>query len=245
MRGQEASSTSSVTDPVIRAQEVSKSFGHFKALDRITFDVCRGDCLLLLGANGAGKTTLLKLMSGLSRPSGGRVQVMGIDLKALPAEARRHIGFLSHAPQLYAELSARENLRFFGCLFQVPDLARRLEEMLELVELRHRGRDLVRTFSRGMQQRLSIAKAFLHHPELILLDEPHSGLDPYAASVLNRLFEQYHSEGKTLIITTHNLEMPLRFANRVAILRRGQLAHWGPILGISAQELRELFDCYR
>jgi heme exporter protein A len=170
---------------------------------------------------------------------------MGIDLKAMPAAARSNIGFLSHSPQLYAELSARENLRFFGCLFQAPDLSHRIEEMLELVELRHRAHDLVRTFSRGMQQRLSIAKAFLHRPELILLDEPHSGLDPYAASVLNRLFEQYHSEGKTLIITTHNLEMPLRFANRVAILRRGQLAHWGPILGISAQELRELFDCYR
>jgi heme exporter protein A len=238
-------SPSTAPESVVRIQELSKSYGHFKALEKVSLQVHGGDCMLLLGANGAGKSTLLKLVSGLSRPSAGRICVEGIDIKELPAEARRRIGFLSHAPQLYSELSARENLRFFGRLFGVEDLEARVNDILELVELRHRANDLVRNFSRGMQQRVSIAKAFLHRPSLILLDEPHSGLDPYAAGVLNRLFEQFHAEGRTLIIATHNLEQPLRFANRLAILRRGCLAHQENTQSISSQELHQLFERYR
>lgn len=232
-------------EAVIRIEGLSKSYGHFKALERIDLQVDGGDCILLLGANGAGKSTLLRLVSGLSRPSAGRIFVEGMDLKELPAEVRRRIGFLSHAPQLYGELSARENLRFFGRLFDVQDLESRVDEVLDLVELRHRANDLVRNFSRGMQQRVSIAKAFLHRPSLILLDEPHSGLDPYAAGVLNHLFEQFHAEGRTLVIATHNLDQPLPFANRLAILRRGCLAHQESIQGISSQELHRLFEQYR
>ena len=238
-------SSTNQSDIDVSIQDLSKSFGNFKALERGTFDVSRGDCLLLMGSNGAGKTTLLKILSGLSRPTEGRVHIRGINLQDLPATARSKIGFLSHAPQLYGELSARENLIFFGRLFGVEHLSQRVEELMEIVELEDRARDLVRNFSRGMQQRVSIAKTFLHHPSLVLLDEPHSGLDPYATSVLNRLFEQYHEEGRTLILSTHDLKIPLKFINKLSILRRGRLVHFAAIDGISSTELHDLFVTYR
>jgi len=216
---------------LLRLDSLSKAFGHFRALDQVSLALDAGECLLLLGSNGAGKTTLLRILAGLTRSTSGVFMIGGTTSTRLPAEARRQVGFLSHAPQLYPELSARENLRFFGRLYGISDLERRIAAMLVLVGMEARSDEPVRSYSRGMQQRISIAKALLHDPPLLLLDEPYSGLDPAAARRLNLLLERFHGDGKTMILTTHQLEMSLPFVDRVAILSRGKVVRLESLTG--------------
>jgi heme exporter protein A len=217
--------------PLLQLNSISKAFGHFQALDAVSFDLQKGECLLLLGSNGAGKTTLLRILAGLTRSTRGTFTIGGTASGHLPAEARRLVGFLSHAPQLYPELSARENLRFFGKLYAVSALEQRVLELLAMIGLEARADKPVRCYSRGMQQRVSIAKALLADPPLLLLDEPYSGLDPSAARRLNLLLERFHGEGKTFVLTTHQLEMTLPFVDRVAILFRGRLVRMEALQG--------------
>jgi len=173
----------------VEAKELSKAFGTRKALDGVSFDLPEGAFLSIFGPNGAGKTTLLKLLSTLARPTGGQARVGGIDLKEEPDKARELIGVIPHQSMLYPDLTAEENLALYAELYGVADPKARAVELLEAVGLSHRRLDPVRTFSRGMTQRISIARALVHDPAVVFLDEPYSGLDPHAVDIFDSLIE--------------------------------------------------------
>jgi heme exporter protein A len=209
---------------MIKVHNLVKSFGPTTALRGVNLSVPEGQFVTLVGPNGAGKTTLLRILATLSRPTQGTVKIGGHDLSQGAAEARRKIGLVSHQTLLYGDLSAEENLRFYGRMYDVADLDARITQVLEMVGLAHRRRDPVRTFSRGMQQRLAIARAVLHRPSLMLLDEPYTGLDQDAAARLEAVMSSVGTEGRTVVMTTHDLERGLAVADRVVILVKGRVA---------------------
>jgi len=209
---------------MIHVKGLVKSFGPTMALRGVNLSVPEGQFLTVVGPNGAGKTTMLRILATLSRPTQGVVQIGGRELPQGAAEVRRHIGLVSHQTLLYGDLSAEENLRFYGRMYDVPDLDARVTQVLEQVGLAHRRRDPVRTFSRGMQQRLAIARAVLHRPSLMLLDEPYTGLDQDAAARLETVMSTVGTEGRTVVMTTHDLERGLAVADRVVILVKGRVA---------------------
>jgi heme exporter protein A len=209
---------------MIRIRGLEKSFGSHRVLRGIDLDVAQGDCLALIGPNGAGKTTLLRILATLSRPNAGSIQLDGIDLNADAQASRRRIGFLSHQPLLYSDLTAEENLRFYGQMYDVPDRGKRISEMLDRVGLENSRHDLVRTFSRGMRQRLSIARALMHNPPVLLMDEPYTGLDQQASKMLDEILQNVGVDAHTVILTTHDLEHGWQISNRIAMLIDGKLA---------------------
>ena len=213
------------TAAAVRARGLRKAFGARIALDGVDLDLPAGTFLTLMGPNGSGKTTLLRLLAGLSRPSGGELRVLGAIPGPAAAGLRAQVGLVSHEPQLYADLSAEENLRFFAALYGVPDREARIDMALGRVELGARRRDPVRALSRGMTQRLSIARALLHGPSLLLLDEPTTGLDDRALGILVDLLAELHDGRRTLILTTHRLDVGLRVADRIAVQARGRIVH--------------------
>ncbi|HEX4996725.1 MAG TPA: heme ABC exporter ATP-binding protein CcmA [Terriglobia bacterium] len=211
----------------LESRDIRKSFGSFTALAGVTLRVARGDFLTLFGANGAGKTTLLKIAASLMAPTSGQLFVEGVDIREEPEQARRHIGFLSHNTYIYRDLSPLENLRFFARLYSVPDPLPRIRELLDRVGLSRRANDPVRAFSRGQQQRVGLARAILHDPSLILLDEPYTGLDVSAAETLDGILADAVERRKTVILTSHDVERGLRPASRAAIVDRGRLVFDG------------------
>ena len=214
------------TDSIaVQVRSLSRVFGARRALDRLDLEIPAGEFLTILGSNGAGKTTFLKILAGLARPSAGQVEIFGTDLRGDGAdEVRGRIGMVGHASLLYARLSARENLVFHARLFGVQEPGARALWMLEQMNLADRADDPAGTFSRGMLQRLSIARALIHDPDLLLLDEPFTGLDPYARENLADLLAGVHGRGRTVIMTSHDLEMGRRLASRVVLIRRGRVA---------------------
>jgi len=208
---------------MIEVKSLVKSFGPTTALRGVNLSVSDGQFVTLVGPNGAGKTTLLRILATLSRPTLGHVKIAGHELPKGAAEARRSIGLVSHQTLLYGDLSAEENLRFYGRMYDVAGLDARITEVLEMVGLARRRRDPVRTFSRGMQQRLAIARAVLHRPSLMLLDEPYTGLDQEAAARLEAVMSSVGTEGRTVVMTTHDLERGLAVADRVVILAKGRV----------------------
>jgi len=204
---------------------VSKFYGHFPALKDIQLNVAAGATVALLGRNGAGKTTLLRILAGLSKPSEGSVRVNGADVRE--QRTRRRIGVLGHGISLYDELSAAENLRIFAQLYGYADPAKRAAEWLERVGLERVRDGLVREFSRGMRQRLAVARAFLHDPDILLFDEPFTALDDRAIAVLQNLLTGAHAAGRTIIMSTHQLREALLLATHVALVQRGQLVYEG------------------
>ncbi|HDQ70968.1 MAG TPA: heme ABC exporter ATP-binding protein CcmA [Chloroflexi bacterium] len=213
---------------MIEVHNLTKSFGPHTALQDVTFSIETGASVTLVGPNGAGKTTLLRILATLSRPSGGTIRVGGLDIAEQNHAVRQCIGFLSHKPLLYEDLTAEENLRFYARMYNLGDIQERVETLLDRVELLRRRDDLVRTFSRGMQQRLSVARALLHRPQVLLLDEPYTGLDSDAVQMLLDLLQDLSSDGSgecTLLLTTHNLAQGLRTGRRVMILHRGRLVY--------------------
>ncbi len=207
----------------LESENIRKTFGHFTALAGVTLNVQRGEFLALFGRNGAGKTTFLKIASTLVRATDGNLRVEGFDIREEPEQARRHIGFLSHNTYLYRDLNSVENLRFFGRLYGMPDSEDRINTLLDRVGLRRRASDPIRSFSRGLHQRLGIARVLLHDPSLILLDEPYTGLDANAVETLNAMLDEAVNAGKTVILTTHDLDQGLRGATRAAIIDRGKI----------------------
>src|SRR4029079_19201027 len=177
----------------------------------------------LFGSNGAGKTTFLKVAAGLMRPTKGSLCIEGFDVAKNAEETRRRIGFLSHNTFVYRDLSPLENLKFFCRLYGVSDSEERLLELLKRVDLAQRANEPVRAFSRGLQQRVGIARALLHDPSLILLDEPYTGLDAKAVAMLNNILDEFVAAGRTVLLTTHDLEQGLRGATRVVIMDRGKV----------------------
>jgi heme exporter protein A len=210
---------------VIHVRGLVKSFGDHVALRGIDLDVDRGERLTLVGPNGAGKTTLLRILATLSKPTEGSVLLAGLDLGAQDMDIRHQIGFLSHQPLLYDDLSGRDNLRFYGRMYDVPSLDNRIRDLLHQVGLQHHGPDLVRTYSRGMKQRLAIARAVLHDPALLLLDEPYTGLDQQAGEMLDAVLQDVGIKERTIVMTTHNMERGLRLGQHMAILVGGRIVH--------------------
>jgi heme ABC exporter ATP-binding subunit CcmA len=204
---------------------VWKYYGDFPALRDISFSVEPGACMALLGRNGAGKTTLLRIIAGLSRAARGGVSVFGKDTRE--RETRRQIGIIGHGISLYDELSALENLRLFARMYGVEDGGRTVSEWLERTGLDKVRDGLVREFSRGMRQRLAVARAFLHDPSVLLLDEPFTALDDRAIALLQSLLRDAIAQGRTIVLSTHQLREALELATHVALLVRGRLAHTG------------------
>lgn len=206
----------------LEVRDVSRTFGARKALDKVSLDLPRGAFLSIFGPNGAGKSTFLKILSTLTPPSKGKAKVLGYDVVADAVELREHIGFISHNPLLYPDLSAAENLEFFAEIYNLDNAKDRVRDMLVAVELDHRRYDLVRTFSRGMTQRLSIARALLHAPEVIFLDEPYSGLDPHAMDILDGLVAKIRDQ-HTFVMVSHDLTKGLELCSHALILAKGKV----------------------
>ncbi len=230
--------------PLIEISNLQKAFGRHRVLRGINLDIEAGSSVVLFGPNGAGKTTLLHILATLSRPSGGRVRVAGVDVTSNPEGIRQYLGLVSHAPLLYDDLSAAENLEFYARLYGIASPEARIRELLERVGLIHRRRDTVRTFSRGMVQRLAIARALLHNPPILLLDEPDTGLDPQAAEMMTGLLAELGGSERTVLMTTHHLERGLELADRVLVLSAGAIVFDTPADGLTYGDLRPLYDRY-
>ena len=209
---------------VIEVRRLTKRFGLKTVLRNLDFRVEQGEFVALLGPNGAGKTTFLRILASLSRPSLGEVRIAGYRLPQQASAVRRRLGVVSHLPLLYGDLTAEENLRFYGRMYGLPELERRITEVLDLVGLAGRRRDLVRTFSRGMQQRLAIGRAVLHDPEVMLFDEPHTGLDQDASAMLDAVLREVAARGRTVVMTSHDLARSADLASRYDVLSRGVIA---------------------
>jgi heme exporter protein A len=204
---------------------VSKYFGDYPALRDVGFTVAPGSVVALLGRNGAGKTTLLRILAGLAKPSKGAVRIYGSSVRDEPT--RRRIGVLGHGISLYDELTATENLILFAKLYGLPDAAKRADRWLERTGLERVRDGLVREFSRGMRQRLAVARTFLHDPEVLLFDEPFTSLDDRAIAVLQSLIAEARERGGTVVMSTHQLREAIELATHVALIRKGQLAYAG------------------
>jgi heme exporter protein A len=226
---------------MIETRSLTKAFGLRPVLRGVDLEVGSGECVALMGPNGAGKTTLLRILATLSKPTGGLVRVAGLPLPAGAGEVRRHLGVVSHHTLLYADLTAEENLQFFARLHALRNPEPRMAAVLEQVGLRSRRRDLVRTFSRGMQQRLAIARALLPDPEVMLFDEPYTGLDPQAADMLDTVLRDVGVRGRTVLLTTHDLARGWALADRVAILVRGVIAFTARCSEVALPALAETY----
>ena len=211
--------------PVVDAAGLSRDFGGRRAVDGVTFTLGAGDCLALFGPNGAGKTTLLRLLAGLLSPSSGSCRVNGVLMRD-GRGARAQVGFISHASMLYGALTAQENLEFTARLHGLTDPANAARRALTAMRVLDRAESPVRALSRGLQQRVSIARAIVHSPGLLLCDEPYTGLDEAGAAALTGALGERRAEGAALVLVTHNLGEGLALATHAAIMRRGRLARF-------------------
>ncbi|QCC46456.1 ABC transporter ATP-binding protein [Halobellus limi] len=207
--------------PAIAVEDVTKSYGHFTAVDGLSFAVERGSTVGLFGPNGAGKTTLLRMMAGLARPTRGTITVDGVELAPDDYATYRTIGVVTHETMLYDDLTARENLRFHADLHGVDDPADRCASVLDTVGLSRRGSDRPAAFSHGLRKRLSLARALLHDPEVLLLDEPYTGLDQHSAADLEAVLDGF--DDRTVVLTTHDLERGVARCDRGLVVDRGRL----------------------
>ena len=228
----------------IQVSQLNKSYGSHLALRGVDLSIKPGERVALFGPNGAGKTTLIKILATIVKPTSGTVMVDGADLKDKPEVFRRRIGLVSHSTFLYSHLSAYENLDFYGRIYDVPRRRERILQVIEQVEMSTRLHDRVGSLSRGMQQRVSIARAMLHDPAVMLLDEPETGLDQRSASIVWSALLGTGSARRTVIVVTHSLERGLELSDRVALLVKGRIAHEAPTAGMSLDRLRELYNSY-
>ncbi len=216
---------STCTELAIEVQGLTKSFGNHSALRGVDLEVRRGESVVIFGPNGAGKTTLIKVLATIMNPSSGKVLIDGLNLKNHAEEIRRRIGVVSHQTFLYSSLTAYENLKFYSRMYDVPRAEERIREAVAMVEMTSRLNDRVGILSRGMQQRLSIARSLLHKPSIMLLDEPETGLDQQASSILWKVLQPEGGEKHTIILATHNLERGLELADRLLILDKGKIVY--------------------
>lgn len=228
----------------IETERLAKSFGSNRALSGVDIRVKKGDHLTIFGPNGAGKTTLIKLLSTLAKPSGGSARVEGLDISSDPVNVRRRLGVVTHPTFLYNDLTIFETLQFYGKMYRVPDLEHRIGEVISQVQLDARMHDRVGTLSHGMQKRAAIARAVLHNPSVMLLDEPESGLDPVAAIMMRGIMEALDSGDRTVVMTTHNIERGLELADHVAILHEGEVVYQEAKKDIDTEGFNELYKRY-
>ncbi len=219
-------------ESVIRVDNLCYRYGEHLAVDHLSFDARAGEVLGLLGPNGAGKTTSVRLLNGLLEPDSGQLRVMGYDPVEQGCELRRQTGVLTETPALYERLTAQQNLTFFGTMAGMDgsDLAMRITDLLAFFDLSARANDRVATYSKGMKQRLALARALLHNPKMLFLDEPTSGLDPEAAQAVHGLIESVSRQnGQTVLLCTHNLHEAERLCDRLVVLDRGKLLAFGSL----------------
>jgi heme exporter protein A len=224
-------------NPILETRDVSKFFGDHAALKGVSLSVRPGDSILLYGPNGAGKTTLLRIMASLARPTSGKVLFDGRDIERDGTNAKAAIGFLSHTTFLYNELTVGENLRFFGSLFRLERLKQKITAALETFDLRDRESVRVRDLSRGLQQRVSLARAVLHDPQVILLDEPFTGLDHHSAEKLSELLRGLAGQGKGLLFSNHDFAQGAAIARQLVVLGAGRMRYNGPLSEAPLQAL--------
>jgi len=208
---------------MIEIRRVAKYFGRFSALRDLTLTIRSGDFVALFGRNGAGKTTLLRIIAGLTRASSGAVRILSPS-PLTPQQARGSMGYLSHNTALYADLTGLENLKFYARIHDLNLSDQALEERIERVGLKGRGGDPVRNYSRGMQQRLAIARSLMHDPAILLMDEPFTGLDPHGTDFLKRHLNDAHALGKTCVMAIHDPELGYELASRLVVIEKGAVA---------------------
>mgnify|MGYP003964974221 FL=1 len=230
----------------IEVRHLRKAFGTLKAVDGIDFELKQGEFLTVFGPNGAGKTTLIKILAGLTQPSSGTAKVAGFDIAEGHPEMRKEIGIISHATALYADLTPLENLIFFARMHGLKQPEDRALKVIDEVGLSPRRNDRVRTFSRGMLQRLSIARAVLHDPAILFLDEPFTGLDLHATNVLKEHLQRLHDRHRTILMTTHDISCGLEMCDKVALQVQGKFAFLENITDIDKDQFESIyFDAVR
>ena len=225
MKPPSPSTLTSTGAPIVETADLTRTFGSRKAVSGVTFSLVPGNCLAVFGPNGAGKTTLLRLLAGLLKPSSGSARLAGIPLPG-GSLARSRVGLISHNTMLYDALSARENVTFAARLYGIRDPRTRVDDSLRRMSMLERADAPVRLLSRGMQQRVSIARAMVHSPQVVLADEPYSGLDESGARSLTALLGELRSSGTAIIIVTHNLAEGLSLATHAAVMRRGKFVRY-------------------
>ncbi len=228
----------------LRIKGLRKGYDGIEALRGIDLSLQKGEFLSLFGPNGAGKTTLIRIISTLLKPGSGSVRVMDFDIEEHAEEFRAQLGVISHQSFLYNDLSARENLEFYAALYRVNDPVGKTGELLRLVGLHDREDSQVSGFSRGMQQRLSIARALINDPSLLLLDEPYTGLDEHASILLSGHLRQLHSRQRTIVMVTHDLKRGLESATKVGILSKGRLVYLKERSEVDTDEFEHVYLRY-
>jgi len=234
---------------MIQLHALTKRYGRFTAVDGLDLHVPRGQLFGFLGPNGAGKTTTLRMIAGILRATSGSVRIGGVDLAADPIAAKSKLGFIPDRPFIYEKLTGAEFLRFVAGLYDQsgPTVERRARELLALFDLENWRDELVESYSHGMRQKLIISSAFVHRPEVIVVDEPMVGLDPKAARILKDLFREYTARGNTIMMSTHTLEVAETLCDRVGIIQNGKLVAAGTVSelraegGENARGLEEIF----
>lgn len=226
---------------IIETKGLVKKFGFRTVLRKVDLSLKKGDFLALFGHNGAGKTTLIRILCSLMRPTSGEVRVAGFDPVHEREDLCKTIGIISHQSFLYNNLSALENLRFYGKMYDVPDLKNRIETLLKQVGLIEFQDDPVQTFSRGMQQRLSVARAIIHDPLILFLDEPYTGLDQHGAEDLRNLLKNFQNQGKTILMTSHDIDRGLELCNQSAILKSGRLVFKEKMTTVLKDDFKQIY----
>jgi heme exporter protein A len=224
------------------ARGITKSFGDISILKGINLSIGYGESVVILGPNGAGKTTLIKILATIMKPSSGEIVVHGLDLKNNAQSIRRKIGMVTHHTMLYGNLTAYENLKFYSCMYDVPRIEDRIQEIVAMVGMTDRLHSRIDTLSRGMQQRISIARALIHNPAIMLLDEAETGLDQESTSMLWGSFQSGEKERHSLILTTHNFERGLELGDRILILNRGKIVYEASRKDLNLSSLHEVYE---
>ena len=237
-------STAAPISPRIVLRQLSKYFGRFTALDRVDLVIEPGEFIVVLGRNGAGKTTLLHLLALLQQPSEGELSYDGQAARGLEPAFQRRLGFVGHESFLYDELTVQENLVFYARLYGLKDAEHRVAEVLADMALAHRTASLVRNLSRGLKQRCALARAWLHRPDLLLLDEPATGLDAPTRERMHAWLTRCHQEGRTVVLSSHDLRESLKPATRLLLLEQGRVAFDGPNAPERQEEMRARLEAY-
>ena len=225
----------------IEVQGLTKAFGTHLALKGIDIEVKQGESVVIFGPNGAGKTTLIKILATIMNPSSGKILINGLSLKNDAEKVRRRIGVITHQTFLYGNLTAYENLQFYSRMYDVPDIKERIQEVVARVDMTSRLHDRIGTLSRGMQQRLSIARSLLHKPAMMLLDEPETGLDQRAISILREALQTEETGKRTIILTTHSLKRGLELGSRLLILSQGRIVYQNSTKTLDLASLKEAY----
>lgn len=212
-----------MTDMIV-TKNITKKFGDNLAVDRLSISIPKGEVFGLLGPNGAGKTTTLRILTSLISPTSGEASVAGFKVGSQDYDIRKNVGILTESPGMYDRLSAERNLAFFASMYEVEDPEPQIKKYLQMLGLWQRRRDEVGSFSKGMKQKLAIARSLLHEPRVLLLDEPTSGLDPEASHMVREFLFELKDEGRTIMICTHNLDEADRLCDRVAVFKSSLLA---------------------